>query len=88
MVHSRQGFKMVVLLRLSPVIPFNAFNYFMGLTGVGFVPYVLGSIGMIPGTVFFVYLGSLLSDVKNAISGDSSDEVRVHVAPMNPLCSS
>lgn len=69
-----QGFKMVVLLRLSPVIPFNAFNYFMGLTGVGFVPYVLGSIGMIPGTVFFVYLGSLLSDVKNAISGDSSDE--------------
>jgi len=69
-----QGFKMVLLLRLSPVIPFNAFNYFMGLTGVRFWQFAAGSVGMIPGTVAFVYIGSLLSDVKNAISGDATDE--------------
>ena len=72
---------MVVLLRLSPVIPFNAFNYFMGLTGVQFLPYLFGSVGMIPGTIAFVYIGSLLSDVKNAISGGATDEVRPTTHP-------
>lgn len=71
---------MVVLLRLSPVIPFNAFNYLMGVTRVGFVPYALGSVGLIPGTIGFVYIGSLVSDVKNAVSGDASNEVCMRTA--------
>lgn len=63
----------VILLRLSPVIPFNAFNYVMGLTGVHVAHYVIGSVGMIPGTVAFVYFGSLLSDIKNAAEGKTGD---------------
>lgn len=51
--------KLVFLLRLSPVIPFNLSNYFYGLTGVKFWPYVLASwIGMMPGTFLYVYLGT------------------------------
>jgi uncharacterized membrane protein YdjX (TVP38/TMEM64 family) len=53
-----QGWKIVGLLRLSPVVPFNLSNYFYGLTAVRFWPYVLASwIGMLPGTLLYVYLG-------------------------------
>jgi uncharacterized membrane protein YdjX (TVP38/TMEM64 family) len=55
----KQGAKLVFLLRLSPVIPFNLSNYFYGLTGVKFWPYVLASwIGMMPGTFLYVYIGA------------------------------
>jgi Uncharacterized conserved protein len=55
----KQGAKLVFLLRLSPVIPFNLSNYFYGLTAVKFWPYVLVSwIGMMPGTLLYVYIGT------------------------------
>jgi uncharacterized membrane protein YdjX (TVP38/TMEM64 family) len=55
----KQGAKLIFLLRLSPVIPFNLSNYFYGLTGVSFWPYVLASwIGMMPGTFLYVYIGT------------------------------
>ena len=55
----KQGAKLVFLLRLSPVIPFNLSNYFYGLTGVSFWPYLLASwIGMMPGTFLYVYIGT------------------------------
>lgn len=55
----REGFKIVFLTRLSPVFPFNLLNYALGVTGVSLKDYLLGFIGMIPGTVMYVYLGSL-----------------------------
>lgn len=56
----KQGWKIVGLLRLSPLIPFNVSNYFYGVTSVGFWPYVLASgIGMFPGTLLFAYLGAI-----------------------------
>ncbi|MEA3209030.1 MAG: hypothetical protein QOE70_2087 [Chthoniobacter sp.] len=55
----KQGWKIIGLLRLSPLIPFSASNYFYGITKVRFWPYVLASwIGMLPGTVLYVYLGA------------------------------
>src|SRR5438128_1796998 len=55
----KQGAKLIFLLRLSPVIPFNLSNYFYGLTGVKFWPYVLASwMGMMPGTFLYVYIGT------------------------------
>jgi uncharacterized membrane protein YdjX (TVP38/TMEM64 family) len=54
-----QGPKLVFLLRLSPLIPFNLSNYFYGLTAVKFWPYVLASwIGMLPATLLYVCLGA------------------------------
>ena len=56
----REGWKIVGLTRLSPAFPFNLLNYAYGLTGVRLRDYVLASwIGMLPGTVMYVYLGSL-----------------------------
>lgn len=55
-----EGWKIVGLTRLSPVFPFSLLNYAYGLTKVSLRDYVLASwIGMIPGTVMYVYLGSL-----------------------------
>lgn len=55
----KQGWKIIGLLRLSPLIPFNLSNYFYGITKVGFWPYVLASAGgMLPGTLLYVYLGA------------------------------
>jgi uncharacterized membrane protein YdjX (TVP38/TMEM64 family) len=53
-----QGWKIVGLLRLSPLIPFNLSNYFYGVTRVALLPYVLASaVGMLPGTLLYAYLG-------------------------------
>ncbi|MGE3957373.1 MAG: TVP38/TMEM64 family protein [Vicinamibacterales bacterium] len=58
------GFKIVLLLRLSPLFPFNVLNYALGLTRLRLRDYVLGSaIGMFPGTALYVYLGSLVRDL-------------------------
>jgi uncharacterized membrane protein YdjX (TVP38/TMEM64 family) len=57
---AREGWKIVLLTRLSPVFPFTLLNYAYGLTGVSLRAYVAASwLGMLPGTVLYVYLGSL-----------------------------
>jgi len=64
----REGFKIVFLTRLSPVFPFNILNYAYGLTAVSFRNYVLASwVGMIPGTIMYVYLGAA---AKNVVTGE------------------
>lgn len=55
-----EGWKIVGLTRLSPAFPFSLLNYAFGLTQVSVRDYVLASwIGMMPGTVMYVYVGSL-----------------------------
>lgn len=52
------GWKIVALVRLSPVTPFSLENYLFGLTRICFWPYVLASwLAMLPGTFLYVYLG-------------------------------
>jgi len=58
-----EGWKIVLLTRLSPIFPFNLLNYVFGVTQVSIKDYILGSIGMIPATVVYVYIGSLASDL-------------------------
>ena len=60
---AREGLKIVLLTRLSPVFPFNLLNYAFGLTKVSLADYFLGSVGMIPGTIMYVYIGSLAGDL-------------------------
>lgn len=55
-----EGWKIVGLVRLSPIFPFTLLNYAFGLTRVSLRDYILASwIGMMPGTVMYVYIGSL-----------------------------
>jgi uncharacterized membrane protein YdjX (TVP38/TMEM64 family) len=67
---AREGWKIVGLTRLSPVFPFNLLNYAFGLTRVSLSHYVIASwIGMMPGTVMYVYLGSLAGTLAGAGGG-------------------
>ncbi|WP_392532515.1 TVP38/TMEM64 family protein [Nostoc sp. C117] len=59
----REGLKIVLLTRLSPIFPFNLLNYSLGITGVSLKDYFIGSLGMIPGTIMYVYLGSLAGNL-------------------------
>ena len=60
---SQEGWKVVLLTRLSPVLPFNLLNYGYGLTTVGVGEYAFASwIGMMPGTFLYVYLGAVAGE--------------------------
>ena len=52
------GWKVVVLMRLSPVVPFNLQNYALGVTAIPFVQYLTATlIGIVPGIAIYVYFG-------------------------------
>ena len=66
---AREGRRIVFLLRLSPLFPFNFLNYALGVTSVRFVDYLLACTGMLPGTLLYVYYGKLAGDVARAAGG-------------------
>jgi uncharacterized membrane protein YdjX (TVP38/TMEM64 family) len=67
---AEQGFKIVLLARLSPAFPFNVLNYAFGLTRVSLRDYVLASwIGMLPGTILYAYLGSTVGALADVVAG-------------------
>lgn len=64
-----EGRRIVLLLRLSPVFPFSLLNYALGLTRVRLVDYLVASVGMLPGTLLYVWAGKLGGDVAAAAGG-------------------
>lgn len=68
---AQQGFKIVLLIRLSPIFPFNVLNYAFGLTNISFWKYAIASwIGMIPGTLMYVYFGAGLRSLADVAAGN------------------
>ena len=68
------GFKIVLLTRLSPLLPFFLLNYAYGLTKVQLRDYVLASwIGMLPGTLLYIYIGSTVGSAAVLAGGKAPD---------------
>lgn len=68
----RKGFSTVLLMRLSPLFPFNLTNYALGLTSLRLRDYTLASLlGMAPGVLMFTFIGSSLSEVGQLGTGAS-----------------
>lgn len=67
-----EGTRLVVLLRLTPVVPFNLLNYTLGLTRVRFTHYLAGSIGMLPATILYVFTGRLAGDLATLAAGGAA----------------
>mmetsp|Transcript_23045 Transcript_23045/g.39427 ORF Transcript_23045/g.39427 Transcript_23045/m.39427 type:complete len:299 (-) Transcript_23045:33-929(-) len=68
----QKGFRIFVLLRLSPIIPFNAINYIAGVTSIKFMHYTLALFFIIPGTVLYCFIGATagsLTESENAVNG-------------------
>eukprot|EP01084_Bolivina_argentea_P036134 66886_1 len=59
----KHGFKVTLLFRMSPVTPYNLFNYFMGLTSVRFIDYFLASIGILPNFFICCLIGGSLHHI-------------------------
>jgi uncharacterized membrane protein YdjX (TVP38/TMEM64 family) len=64
----REGFKIVALLRLSPVVPFNLLNYSLGLTRVRFLSYFAACLAMLPGSLLYVYYGAAAGNLATALA--------------------
>jgi len=67
-----KGLRIMVLLRLSPIVPFNVLNYIAGVTGVQLWHYVVACVAMLPGTILYVFLGASAGSL-TAISGGMDD---------------
>ena len=53
-----QGWKLVALLRLSPLFPFVLINLVCALTSnLRFLPYMAASATILPGTILYIYIG-------------------------------
>ncbi|KAJ8636591.1 hypothetical protein MRB53_010858 [Persea americana] len=66
----RSGFKIVLLLRLVPLLPFNMLNYLLSVTPVGIGEYIMASwLGMMPITLALVYIGTTLKDLSDVTHG-------------------
>ena len=68
-----KGFRIMCLLRLSPIIPFNALNYIAGITAISLAQYTYAMIAILPGTVLYVFLGATAGSLADSSqSGDNS----------------
>jgi uncharacterized membrane protein YdjX (TVP38/TMEM64 family) len=64
-----RGWRVVALLRLSPVAPFGITSYALGLTRLSVGQYLLGTLGSLPAMMGYVYVGVLARTAMNASSG-------------------
>ena len=67
-----EGLKIVILLRLSPLFPFNLLNYALGLTSVRLGEYVFAHLAMLPATFLYVYYGRLVGAVAEVASSSGA----------------
>jgi uncharacterized membrane protein YdjX (TVP38/TMEM64 family) len=68
---SREGWKIVALARLSPIFPFNLLNYLLSLSHISIKDYFWASwLGMIPGTIVYVYIGSAIGNLASLAGTD------------------
>lgn len=68
---AENGFLIVLLTRLSLVLPLNLLNYSYSVTGVGVAQYVAGTaVGMIPAVTVYAFLGASVGDISSLLAGD------------------
>jgi uncharacterized membrane protein YdjX (TVP38/TMEM64 family) len=68
-----EAFLIIVLTRLSLVIPFNILNYSYGITSVrARTHFIATSLGMLPAVGLYVYLGTLARDIGQILSGEAT----------------
>jgi len=69
------GFSVTFWLRLSSITPYNVFNYFMGLTSVRLIDYILAHIGMIPDIAVYCFIGGSISEIVDIAQTGVGDNI-------------
>ncbi|KAG6491474.1 TVP38/TMEM64 family membrane protein slr0305-like [Zingiber officinale] len=66
----KSGFKIVLLLRLAPLVPFCLSNYFLSVTSISLAEYTMASwLGMMPITLALAYVGTTLKELAEVTHG-------------------
>jgi uncharacterized membrane protein YdjX (TVP38/TMEM64 family) len=82
---ARHGWKVVALLRLSPVAPFGITSYGLGLTRLTLANYLLGTMGSLPAMLAYVYIGVLARTAVSASSGTMIPWIRLGVTGLGVI---
>jgi uncharacterized membrane protein YdjX (TVP38/TMEM64 family) len=77
---AQEGWKIVLLTRLSPLFPFNLTNYAFGMTQISLKQYIFGSVGIVPGTILYTYIGFLAHELSTTGLSTSSMPLGVQIA--------
>jgi len=86
-LQSKKGIQIVLLFRLSSIVPFNSFNYVAAITKLQLRDYILALPGTIPGTVGYIFAGTTASGILNSIIDPSlSDATRIVSTLIFVLC--
>ena len=82
----KEGFKLLLLIRLSPIFPFALVNYLYGASSIGFVPFIGATLlGFVPSTAVYVYTGMVGQALTIGGSGDSSQPWYVYAGGLTLL---
>lgn len=73
------GLKIMLLLRLSPLVPFTALNYVMSVTSISLRSYVLALVGMVPAVAAYTFLGASAGELSGVASSSSSKAGALHI---------
>jgi len=73
----QKGFRIMALLRLSPIIPFNALNYCAGITAIHLSDYIWAFSAMLPGTVLYVFIGSSAGSLADSENASDNNILRI-----------
>jgi uncharacterized membrane protein YdjX (TVP38/TMEM64 family) len=71
------GLKIMVLLRLSPLIPYNALDYISGVTSISLFSYSVALVGLLPGTITFCAIGATASSLAEGTDRSENGSLRV-----------
>jgi uncharacterized membrane protein YdjX (TVP38/TMEM64 family) len=77
---AHEGWKIVLLTRLSPLFPFNLTNYAFGVTQISLKNYIVGSLGILPGTVLYTYMGALANELSMTEFSSTSMPLGIQIA--------
>ena len=68
-IMEKEGAKLIFLMRLSLIVPYNVSNLVFGAAAVSLKAYCVGTLGLIPMNLFYVYIGQTMSSIKEAVEG-------------------
>ena len=74
-----KGFRIMALLRLSPIIPFNAINYIAGVTSISFRDYALSLFAILPGTALYVFLGASANSLMESANSGAGKSLSIAI---------
>merc|ERR1712003_390883 len=72
-----KGLRIMCLLRLSPIIPFNALNYIAGITAISLAAYTWAMIAILPGTILYVFLGATAGSLADSSQSSDNNTVKI-----------